>query len=173
MMTPITSTEQCLLDMNTKLRARIAALEHRAETDENSDEPKPEDKKDYLDTTEDSVEIDPKTGKVKKKKAKVVEPDDESQDEVLDDNEPPAPFPSPRPTDAKAFALAICNSGRKARGLKPLTCLAQDEQIVSDRTVPTTAEAFARSVIDCGRKARGQAPLEPNEFVTLRELRGR
>jgi hypothetical protein len=167
-MTQFSPTETALLDLNTKLRSRIAELERKSETDEGDDtkSPKPKDVKDYKDTSDDDFEPDPDLpGKVRPKK-KPVAADDEDQDEE-------APKPSAASiAGAKVFALAVVNAGARARGLAPLKRLSQDEQIVSAGTVPATPEAFARATIDCARKARGLPPLKPGEFISIRELRG-
>jgi hypothetical protein len=109
-----------------------------------------------------------KTGKLRPKKKKPVAADDE-----IPQDEEDAPNASAAiPVNAKAFALLVVNSGLKARGLKPLGRLSQDEQIVSAGTVPTTSEAFAKAVIACGRKARGLEPIPDSEWISVRQLRG-
>jgi hypothetical protein len=161
-----TPTETALLDINTKLRGELAALKRRAETDEGNDEPAPKDKKNYKDTTgsggDDDMEIGP-DGKLRPKKKKV------AADDPNDERDAPVPSGAWNeiPVSAKVFALAICNAGLKARGMKPLGRLVQDSTVLpADGVAPHDPEAFAKCCVDAARKARGQPPLEPNEFIS-------
>jgi hypothetical protein len=167
-MAKFTPTEQALLDLNTKLRAENAALKRKAETDEGGDtkDPKQKDLPGYDDTSssdDDDMEIG-EDGKLRPKKRKPVAGDDETPNDTRDE---------PNKSNAKIFALMVVNSGLKARGLKPLKALAQDETVLpADGRVPTDPESFAKCCINAARKARGQPPLPPNEFVSIRQLRG-
>jgi hypothetical protein len=169
---PITESERFLRVIHeretAKLRARIDELERqaKAETDEPGDEPAPK-TPDIVDASgDDDMVLDPETGKLRPKKKNAKAADDDAPN---DDRDAPD---KAIPTDAKAFALMIVNSGLRARGRKPISRLAQDEEILPGGVVPTDPEQFARAVINAGRKARAQSPLAPGEFISIKELRG-
>jgi hypothetical protein len=171
---------RCLAVRAKLVEALQRIAPRRAETDEGGDEPEPKDVKDYQDTSEDTLEIDPETGKLRKRKPKA------GDDTIPADREdqPPNRNPDPDkrdpasawnaiPVSAKVFALGIINAGRTRRGLTPLTRLVQDETVLpADGRVPTDSEQFAKAVINAARKARAQEPLKPGEFISIRELRG-
>jgi hypothetical protein len=164
-MTPITPTEQALLDLNAKLRGELAALKRsKAETDDTKD-PKPTPLPEDTSSDDDADEWEPdpgKPGRVRRKKVNTTADDDTDQDRGE----------APKPSGAsRAFALAVVNSVRRAHGQSPLTRL-QDESVLPGGVVPTDPEEFAKCVANAARKARGKPPLEPNEFISLRELRG-
>jgi hypothetical protein len=98
------------------------------------------------------------------KKKKVKAADDETPNDTQD--EPNASAWNTIPIGAKVFALSIINAGRTRKGLKPLTHLVQDEEILPGGVAPRDPEAFERAVVNAARKARAQEPLKPSEFIS-------
>jgi len=179
------SIGQQILEENTRLRAEIARLRGLAgditpDYDDKSDE------------TDSGFEVDPETGKIRKKKSKKSgeeqeqspsSGDDSDQDDYNDqpgrpDKRAPGRDPSSNawhavPASIKIAALAIVNSGRARRGLPLLSKLAQDEQVGSIDQLPTNTEERARAFVNAGRRARNMKPISASEWVSIRDLQGR
>jgi hypothetical protein len=177
-MSQFTSTEQGLIDINVKLRGELAALKRRAESDEGGDTrfPKPRKLPGQIDEDDDqNREIDPATGKIRRKKKAAADEAAAGDDEIPNDTSDAPNTSGALNTilvNAKIFALAVVNAGRARRGTAPLTRLVQDETVLPGGAVPRDPEQFARAVINAARKARAQSPLAPGEFISIRTLRG-
>jgi hypothetical protein len=169
-MNTISPAEQFQIDINAKLRARIAELERRLETDEPG-KSKPDPKEapkpgkspgDDDDTPEDEFEEDLPDHPGSFRKKKPVADDDET------DQDAPTP-PAASIASSRIFALSVINAARKSHGQKPLARLQDESVLPADGRVPRDPQAFARCVANAARKARGEPPISDAEWTSLRE----
>jgi len=149
---------------NARLKARLAELEARLQSvDDDKKGNPPTDDEETGDA--DETGIDPKTGKPRKRKAKAEDEDGACDKPKTEDQEE---------TKARATALLVVNSWRKANGLPLVSRLIQDETPVpiGVRIDPRDSETFARAVVAAHRRALNLPPLAANEWVSIKRLRG-